>query len=162
VGSGRGVQWASTSVGGVEEPRRPYDALRRRALSALAPLVCLLLLPFLLLEIGPAYQARFGNGPTGTFTAQQQQCDSGGSCTWSGEFRSLDGTVRREGVRLIGGSALERAGDSVAAVDTGSEGVVYPADGGSNWLIITVLLAVVTAVLALTAARLLRRRPAER
>jgi hypothetical protein len=55
--------------------------------------------------------------------------------------------VRRD-VALVTGGRLE-PGDKIAAVDTGNARGIYPADGGSDWLIITViaLAGVVVSIL---------------
>jgi hypothetical protein len=131
------------------EPPRAFAQLRRVLWLALVPLIAVLVLPFLLLEIGPSYEARFGGGTPGTFLAQTSDCDDeSGTCRWTGEFRSDDGSSRRSGVRLIGGG-VEREGQQVDAVDVGGEGTVYPAGGGWNWLITTLFLLVMIALLAL-------------
>lgn len=142
---------------------RPGDGLRRALLLVLVPLFSLIPLPFLLLEIGPAYQARFGGGTDGVFTARVEDCGDSG-CSWRGDFRADDGSVPREDVRIIGGGP-DAVGERADAVDTGSEDAVYPAGGGSNWAVVTGLLAVVIAALTwwvrgVRAER--RRRKAER
>ena len=134
---------------------RALDDLRSRLWLAVVPLVALLSLPFLVLEAGPAYEARFGGGTDGVFTARDADCDDD-VCTWRGDFRSDDGRRVLDDVGLIGAADLT-AGDEVEAVDTGSDDAVYPADGGSNWFVITVLLAAVLVALLLW-ARAVRRR----
>jgi hypothetical protein len=132
-----------------------FDALRRTAWLALVPVVCLFALPFLVLELRPSYTARFG-GTDGTFTAVERVCTDGDAgCRWTGRFTAPDGRVR-EDVRLLGGG-VERAGDVVQAVDTGRRGAVYPAGGGSAWLLVTALLVVVLVVLGLWGRALARR-----
>ena len=138
---------------------RPGDGLRRTLWLVLVPVFCLITLPFLLLEVGPAYEARFG-GTDGVFTARSEVCGDGG-CAWRGDFRSDDGRVERTGVRLIGGGP-DAVGDEVGAVDTGSEDAVYPAGGGSNWLVITGLLLVVLAALSWWVRAVRRERQARR
>ncbi len=139
---------------------RPGDGLRRVLWLVLVPVFAALTLPFLLLEVGPAYEARFGGGTDGVFTARSEDCGESG-CAWRGDFRSADGAVERTGVRIIGGGP-EAAGDRVDAVDTGSEDAVYPAGGGSNWLVITGLLVAVLAALAWWVRALRRERQARR
>lgn len=125
---------------------RSAAGLRRALVLVLVPLVSLLTLPFLLLEVGPAYQARFGGGTGGVFTARAQDCADGG-CSWRGDFRSADGSVRRTDVTIVGGGPTA-VGQRLDAVDTGSDRAVYPAGGGSNWLVVTALLVGVLAALA--------------
>jgi hypothetical protein len=133
-----------------------FDGMRRAAWLVLVPVVCLLALPFLVLELGPAWTARTG-GTEGAFTAVERVCDDdGGGCRWTGRFRAPGGTVR-EDVRLLGAGGVERVGDVVPAVDTGRRGAVYPEGGGSSWLVVTGLLVVVVAVLALWGRAVLRR-----
>lgn len=144
----------------VPGPTRTFDQLRALLWLGVVPLVALLLLPFLLIEIGPSYEARFGGTP-GTFTSRTSDCEQEGACRWTGGFRSDDGRVQRDDVRLIGGS-VDRAGQSVAAVDVGAERAVYPGGGGWNWLITTVLLVVVAGVLAIWGRAVRRRLVARR
>ncbi len=101
----------------MEEPRRPFDQLRATAWLVLVPVLALFTLPFLALEIGPSYEARFGGTP-GVFTAEREDCDGAGACRWTGQFRPDGAGDRRDDVRLLGDD-LERAGDTVRSVDIG-------------------------------------------
>jgi hypothetical protein len=139
----------------VEEASRPFDRLRATAWLLLVPAVAVFTLPFLLLELGPAYSARFGGTP-GVFVASAQDCDDSGSCRWRGDFRSVTGDLRRTDVLLVG-RGPDAVGDAVAAVDIGNDAAVYPEGGGGNWLIVTGLLLGLLAALAVW-ARSVRRR----
>jgi hypothetical protein len=106
-------------------------------------------------SIGPAYQARFGSGAAGVFTAQHESC--GKTCFWTGTFRANSGYVRRE-VGLASGHGPDHVGDKVSALDTGDSKNVFPRGGGWDWLLLSAMLPVALAYLAVCARWLLRRR----
>lgn len=151
----------TTGLPGSDGPPRAFAQLRAVLWLGLVPLLAVLLLPFLLLEIGPSYEARFGGGTPGTFTALEPDCDDEtGTCRWNGAFRPDGGGPDRADVRLIGGG-VERRGQRVDAVDVGTDGTVYPAGGGWNWLITTLVLLVLLVLLGFW-ARSVRARLRER
>jgi hypothetical protein len=115
-------------------------------------------------ELVPAWEAHLGAGKPGTFTATQESCAK--SCVWYGSFVSSDGAVTRYDVRLAGGH-IAGVGDRTRALDTASPSSVYPADGGSEWLFVTVASLIGAVVLWVWVDRVpleyfRRRRPAPR
>ncbi len=112
------------------------------------PVFCTLLLPLIASDLGPAYDAHRGRGTPGVFVATSEDCGGKGGCSYTGDFRSDDGTVVRKDVGIASGSQVHDVGDASKAVDTGSDGYVYPAGGGHDWLYVTGFL-IVAAGLAL-------------
>jgi hypothetical protein len=96
------------------------------------PLSMVVVLAFVIVDIGPAWAARFGHGTHGTFTAQHCQ-DRRGGCFWSGTFISGDRRDKRTEVGLGGGNNVTHVGQQVPAIDTGDRAIVYPANGGHDW-----------------------------
>jgi hypothetical protein len=143
----------------VTDTRRLSDQVRAAAFLVLVPLLALLVVPLLVLELPPSYEARFGGTP-GTFTAVEQRCAEPEACTWYGDFRSDDGSTLRRDVRVVEGRVAER-GETLDAVDVGRDGAVYRA-GGWNWLVSTVLLLGALAALALWGRRVRRLLRARR
>ncbi|RBQ17450.1 hypothetical protein DP939_23955 [Spongiactinospora rosea] len=110
-------------------------------------------------NLGPALAAARGDGTPGTFTAAQVECISHPGheqCTWMGEFRSDDGTVRRAGIGFYGSDrAMFAPGRHSRAFDTGRPGHVYGPGGSNEWIVVALLMA---AGAALAAWPLVRRR----
>jgi hypothetical protein len=112
------------------------------------PLMLGLFLLLVVREVGPAYEAKFGSGTEGVFTVVTVERGGRGHPVPHGDFAPADGSPVRRDVALVTGGRLE-PGDKIAAVDTGNARGIYPADGGSDWLIITViaLAGVVVSIL---------------
>lgn len=115
-------------------------------------------------QLGPAWSAHLREGTAGTFTADHQRCSEGGrggrTCHWRGDFVSDDGTVSRDDVRLRSGADVPGPGATVDALDVG--GNVYPADGGSDWFWIPLVVVAATGGLiwwAWTLRRAMGARP---
>jgi hypothetical protein len=137
-------------------PRRRRTARRMRTATLVA---VTLLIPGLLcmlsaLQLGPAWAAHEGRGTPGTWTATALQCQK--NCTWVGTF-TVPTTAHTytdpagagwpaysfiapawgyelDGMTLDGGPGIDHVGQSVAAVDTGGPGIVFPRGGGDAWL----------------------------
>lgn len=93
----------------------------------LALVVIFVTLPYFV----PAWAAHAGNGRPGVFTAAIRNCPQRG-CSWFGTFTT--GGSRVKYATLEPGSPVIRTvGQSVAAVDSGRKGVVYPIGGGTAW-----------------------------
>jgi len=116
---------------------------RSPAFTALVALAGAAMLFLSLPNIGPALRAARLDGSAGVFTARRLACiqhPGHESCSWTGEFRSDDGTVHRTGVTLYGGdSGSLRVGRHVRAVDVGRPSRVY-ARGSREWVFNTILL----------------------
>ena len=124
----------------------------------LALAFALVVLPFTLRDVGPAWSAHLGHGEPGIFTAYAKSCSS--TCSWYGDFTADSGYTRTD-VGLASGTQVSYVGDGVAAVDTGDPKVVYPAGGGTDWIWLTAVLAAqATAIICVPIylARKLRRR----
>ncbi|QFG24277.1 hypothetical protein [Actinomadura sp. WMMB 499] len=125
------------------------------------PVIACVLIVAAVKDARPAYTAQFGSGTPGVFTAREKDCSSRGPCVYSGDFVSDDGGLVREDVALVPGGGVSGVGASTEAVDTGNPRGVYPADGSSDWLLLTVLGGAGVVVLVLWAIgilRLFRRR----
>ncbi|NED96663.1 hypothetical protein G1H11_15240 [Phytoactinopolyspora alkaliphila] len=105
------------------------------------PVLAALLLFLVVREVGPAYEAKFGSGTEGVFTVVEVVRGGRGHPVPHGDFAPDDGSPVLRDVALVTGGRLE-PGDQVLAVDTGNKRGIYPADGGSDWLIITVVGAI--------------------
>lgn len=68
------------------------------------PILVALTLPPTIADLGPSWQARFGSGTPGTFTAVYESCGSK-SCIWRGDFVSDDRRPVRNDVGLASGGA---------------------------------------------------------
>lgn len=99
------------------------------------PVMCVLLVACGM-ELGPAWSAHLGHGQRGTWTVTQVLC-SGKGCNDLGTFVSANGPDIRAGIGISRGSSLG-VGHSLPAIDTGGD-VVYPAGGGPDWLIYTIM-----------------------
>jgi hypothetical protein len=83
------------------------------------------------------------------------------SCSWSGEFRSDDGAIRRGEVWLYGsGRDSLRAGQRVRAYDTGRANRVYGPGGSREWVPVALMVALSGVLLAYALVRPGRRRDA--
>lgn len=126
------------------------------------PAMCVILVGCAM-ELGPAWSAHLGHGQPGTWTVTQVLCSAKG-CNHLGTFVSANGSDIRVGIGISRGSSLG-VGSSLPAIDTGGD-EVYPAGGGPDWLIFTImtpLLILLCAVWAWTVPlAAMRRRRAER
>jgi hypothetical protein len=111
---------------------------RLPVLLSLALVFVIVVLPFTLRDIGPAWSAHLGHGQPGIFTADTETCSK--TCSWYGTFISDTGYTRPD-VLFGSGNHISHAGDQAAAIDTGDSKVVYPAGGGTDWILLTGLLA---------------------
>ena len=103
-------------------------------------------MPYVIQDIGPAFEARFGDGRRGVFTAEAKDCEGRGGCTYYGTFRSDDGSLVREDVLMATGGGVSGVGDVVPAIDTNDRAAVYPPDGGWDWLLVAAFALAIPAV----------------
>lgn len=117
-------------------------------------------------NLGNAARAATADGPRGTFTAARLVCAGHAghtTCEWSGTFRSTDGTVEIEGVKLYGsGRDTFKAGQTAPAVDVGNAGRVYNPTGSREWIFTVVLVVLAYALLVVVARRHLMPPPLPR
>ncbi|MDF5758731.1 hypothetical protein [Spongiactinospora sp. TRM90649] len=110
-------------------------------------------------NVGPAVAAARGDGVYGGFTALRLECVNHAGheqCTWLGDFRSDDGTVRRDGIAFYGSDrTMFERGEPTRAFDTGRPGHVYGPGGSNEWAVVALLLL---AGAGLTAWPLFRHR----
>ncbi|MBG0823472.1 hypothetical protein HS048_22330 [Planomonospora sp. ID91781] len=136
---------------------------RPSAFGVLAALAGVFLLCLAVPGVGPSLRAARADGVPGLFTARELTCvrhPGHESCTWTGEFRSGDGAVRRQGVALYGSDRESlRPGQETAAVDVGRPHRVYGPGGSREWVFTALLLA---AGLGLVGHPFLRIRRARR
>ncbi|HEX5540671.1 MAG TPA: hypothetical protein VFX60_03775 [Micromonospora sp.] len=112
-------------------------------------------------DLVPAWQAKAGNGTSGTFTAVHEEC-SRRSCNWYGDFAAAEGGGRVNVILYDEPSGL-RAGDTVPARDTGARKGVFSTEGGFTWLLVTgfvVAGAIAAAVWVTIVVRWVSRRRA--
>jgi hypothetical protein len=84
-------------------------------------------------DFSTTWPAAHGGGRPGTLLLQSESCRKG-NCTWSGRFRSDDGTIVRESVQLRGNApAGARPGERVRARDTGNRRYVFAEFGSNDW-----------------------------
>ena len=125
------------------EPERHRTGLGRAILQVrrrpgryiVIPLLFIALLTWEAFYVVPAWSAKFGSGTRGTFTV--------GSCermTCWGTFVSNDGRDTQNWTSIGSSGGRLRLGQQVPAVDTGNPQEVYPAGGGNDWLVFTLLL----------------------
>ncbi|HEX5595907.1 MAG TPA: hypothetical protein VFX61_07820 [Micromonosporaceae bacterium] len=125
------------------------------------PVIAVAGLIFGSLDLAPTWQAKFGNGTPGTFTAVHEEC-SRRNCTWYGNFVAENGDQRRDVILYDDPDGLG-SGDTVEALDTGARNGVFATTGGYTWLLVTgITLAGVVAAVAwiTTIVRWLGRRRA--
>jgi len=127
---------------------RPWVLLTAALAFALA------VLPFTLRDVGPAWSAHLGHGEPGIFTAYTESCSR--SCSWYGDFTANSGYTRTD-VLLASGNHVSHVGDEVAAVDAGDPKVVYPSGGGTDWILLTALLAAQATAIICVPVYLLRK-----
>ncbi|GAA4105008.1 hypothetical protein [Actinomadura miaoliensis] len=112
-------------------------------------------------NVAPAVRAAKADGTPGMFTAQRLQCISHPgheSCSWTGEFRSDDGTIRRADVSLYGsGRNSLHEGERTRAFDIGRESRVYGPDGSREWISIALMILVGAAFFVFALVRVRRR-----
>ncbi|MFI0421679.1 hypothetical protein [Spongiactinospora sp. 9N601] len=127
--------------------------MRRVSAFDVVVMACGLLLIVLAAQnLGAALAAARGDGTPGTFTAARVECvlhPGHEQCTWVGEFRSDDGTVRRDGVGFYGSDrAMFTPGRHSRAFDTGRPGHVYGPGGSNEWIVVALLMAAGAGLMA--------------
>ncbi|GAA2243316.1 hypothetical protein GCM10010232_32910 [Streptomyces amakusaensis] len=141
---------------------------RTRRPSGFVSLVLLItacaLLAVTLPNLGNAIRAATADGAPGTFTARGLSCvkhPGHETCEWNGSFRSVDGTVLREPVKMYGSDRGSlAAGQRVAALDVGAPGRVYRPGGSREWIFTGLLILGGIGILVLLARRHLMPPPA--
>jgi len=126
------------------------------------PAIAIMGLMFGAFDLVPAWQAKAGNGTSGTFTVVREEC-SRRNCDWFGDFVPDNGGGRRADVRLYDEPDGLQVGSSVPARDTGARMGVFSTEGGFTWLLVTgFVVAGVTAAVAwlVIVVRTVRRRRA--
>jgi hypothetical protein len=130
---------------------------------AVATVVGALLLMLALPNVVPVVRAARADGDPGTFVAEQRSCIGHlghEACSWYGTFRPRGNGAVRADVYLYGSDRdTLRAGQQVAAVDTGRRGRVYPPSGSNEWVVTAGLLVggwLLLVPLTRRAARVLR------
>ena len=137
--------------------RRRADAIIRRSLTAILMLLPVVVLPFLVLQAGPAWSAHLGHGQRGIFTAYDESCNR--SCNWYGTFSGDEGLVKND-VMIADGTGVSGVGAQIPAVYTGGSGVdeiVFPVGGGSAWIDVTFFIGLAAAGVAADIAWLILR-----
>ncbi|PNG23541.1 hypothetical protein [Streptomyces cahuitamycinicus] len=122
-----------------------------------------LLLGMSLPNLGNAMRAATADGVKGKFTAGELSCirhPGHETCEWIGSFRSADGMLVRESIRLYGsGRDSLEVGQEIAALDIGSPGRVYSSGTSREWVFTGILLLGGYGILALLAKRHLMPPP---
>jgi hypothetical protein len=135
-----------------EHARRGRSPLFTAALTLLGAFLLYLAIP----NIGPAVRAARADGDRGVFTARTVDCiqhPGHESCSWTGEFRSDDGTIHRARVALYGSDRDSlRPGMETEAVDVGRPYQVYGPGGSREWVFTALLFLAGAAVLAFSYA----------
>ncbi len=137
-----------------ERDSRLGEDLLRLLLWVGTPIACVAFLWAGVPGVAPAWEARFGGGTPGVFTAQTESCGRY-SCQWTGTFESDDGGVVRTGVPIGSGAPELGPGQTTPAVDTGGV-VVYPEGGGWDFLLSSIVLFIAVGGLAVWASAVVR------
>ncbi|MFD3659479.1 hypothetical protein ACFWVF_02560 [Streptomyces sp. NPDC058659] len=121
------------------------------------------LLAVSLTNLGNVMRAATADGVPGVFRAGQLACvrhPGHETCEWVGSFRSADGVIVREPVKMYGrGRDALAVGQEVAAVDIGAAGRVYSPGGSHEWIFTGVLLVGGYGIVVLLARRHLMPPP---
>ncbi|MFI6422849.1 hypothetical protein ACIBG6_36350 [Streptomyces sp. NPDC050842] len=121
------------------------------------------LLAVSLTNLGHVMRAATADGVAGVFTARQLACvrhPGHETCEWVGSFRSADGMVVREPVKMYGrGREALTVGQEARAVDIGAAGRVYSPGGSHEWIFTGVLLVGGYGIVVLLARRHLMPPP---
>ncbi|GIH61737.1 hypothetical protein [Microbispora siamensis] len=129
----------------------PGAGRRSPAFTAALTFVAVFLLFLAVPNIGPVVRAARADGVPGTFTARSVTCirhPGHESCTWTGDFRSADGAIRRTGVALYGADRdMLREGQQTPAVDVGRQSRVYGPGGSMEWVFTALLLLAALGIL---------------
>lgn|GEM_PF-3888207 len=122
----------------------------------------LLLMLMAVQNAGPARAAAFAEGVRGVFTAERVECvrhPGHESCSWLGDFRSDDGTVRRDAIALYGSDReMFEPGAVTPAFDTGRRGHVYGPGGSNEWVAVAGLFLLGLTMAAWPVVRAARAR----
>ncbi|WP_169946706.1 hypothetical protein [Microbispora sp. H11081] len=136
--------------------RQSSPAFFTAVLTFLAAFLLFLSVP----NIGTVVRAARADGVPGSFTAKRVECvehPGHESCTWSGDFLSTDGAVRKTDIALYGADReMLREGQVTAAVDVGRENRVYGPGGSMEWVFTAVLLLAALGILYAAYSRLVR------
>lgn len=97
--------------------------------------------PFAVPAGGPALLARLGQGQPGSYTPYAYTCTP--ACYWTGEFAARGGSRHRDGMTIAPGLGTAQVGDPVPAVYAGDPSMVYPAGGGTAWIPVALLAAII-------------------
>lgn len=113
-------------------------------------------------SVAPAVRLATAGGTPGVFTARTVTCighPGHTSCSWTGDFQSQDGRLRRADVSFGGSGRSLRARATVPAVDVGRPGRVYDPRGSRDWIATAALLStgLLMAVAGATQALRVRR-----
>jgi hypothetical protein len=100
------------------------------------PVVAVAAVIFGAVDVVPAWQAKSGEGVSGTFTPAYQKCKRG-SCTFTGTWKADDGSRTRTDVKLYDEPDSLTVNGSTKALDTGARNGVFATEGGSSYLLIT-------------------------
>jgi hypothetical protein len=140
--------------------RRGSDKVSSFVWRYLTPFIAGLLIATTASDLGPSWRAHQGRGTPGMVTVTHKDC--GRSCSYSGDFVSDDGTIRRADVGLATGFSDVAVGVRLRAIDEGSAYNVYPPGGGEDWILTSLLFAAAIVVLLAWTYRvpvqILRRR----
>ncbi|GII76288.1 hypothetical protein Sru01_12700 [Sphaerisporangium rufum] len=140
-------------------PRRRRSPAFTAALALVGAFLLLLTVP----NVGPVLRAARADGTAGEFTARRLYCvqhPGHESCSWTGDFASADGRVRRTGVALYGSDrGTLTAGRTTPAVDVGRRGTVYGPGGSNEWVFTSLLILAGLAVIVLAFRPVRRTAP---
>jgi hypothetical protein len=134
-------------------PRVPVGSLVRLAVELIL-IGAIFAVPFTLRSEGPALLARLGYGQRGYVTVTAHACDA--NCFWVGDFHTQDPPATRLAVPIAPGARIGGPGQRVPAVYLGDGNLVYPADGGPDWIPLAVLLIGIAGSLPFATWRLVR------
>ncbi|MBO3750606.1 hypothetical protein J5X84_31400 [Streptosporangiaceae bacterium NEAU-GS5] len=111
-------------------------------------------------SIGPAVRAATADGTPGVFTAQRLDCvehPGHEACTWYGDFRASDGSVRMSDIALYGADrGMLHEGQQTQAFDVGRPTRVYGPGGSNEWVMIALLLVAGAAGVVIGLVRVAR------
>ena len=144
---------------------RPMSDWRMKIFTWVAlPAIAFLGLFFGVQDIGPAWDAKNGNGVEGTFTAQREDCGRR-SCSFNGDWASSDGTKTRTDVILYDEPDSMEIGDSTDALDTGGRAGVFTKGGSMTFyltaaFVLAGIAAAIGFIFVLIRALTRKREPA--
>src|SRR5688572_13023874 len=104
------------------------------------PVIAVVGLGFGVQDVVPAWDAKNGDGKTGTFTAKREDCGRR-SCSFYGDWVAADGTKGRPDVILYDEPDGMVKGDTIEALDTGARTGVFAKGGGEGTFYLTLGLS---------------------